>query len=100
MGLRHVVMFRWSDAADEAGRRAVAEALAGLPAQIPQILEYRFGPDVGVAEGNWDFAVVAHFADHAGYELYRDHPAHQAVIAERIRPLVSQRAAVQMLTDD
>lgn len=99
MGFRHVVMFRWNDAADDAGRRAVSDALALLPAQIPEILRYRFGPDVGLADGNWDFAVVADFADQAGYEVYRDHPVHQAVITDRIRPLVAQRAAVQMLTD-
>ncbi len=99
MGFRHVVMFRWNDAADDAGRQAVADALAGLPAQIPELLDYRFGPDAGLAEGNWDFAVVADFADQSGYEVYRDHPAHHAVIADRIRPLVAERAAVQMITD-
>ena len=98
MGFRHVVMFRWNDAADDAGRAAVAAALATLPAQIPEILDYRFGPDAGLAEGNWHFTVVADFADQAGYEAYRDHPAHLAVIAEHIRPLLAARAAVQMVT--
>lgn len=91
-------MFRWNDAADRAGQQAVADALADLPAQIPEIREYRFGPDAGLAGDNWDFVVVADFADPAGYETYRDHPAHLAVIAERIRPLVSARAAVQLHT--
>lgn len=95
MGFRHVVMFRWNDAADEAGRQGVVDALRGLPAQIPEILEYRVGPDAGLAEDNWDVVVVADFADQADYEVYRDHPAHLAVIVDRIRPLVAQRAAVQ-----
>lgn len=99
MGFRHVVMFRWNDAADVTRRQAVADALAGLPAQIPEILQYRFGADVGLAEDSWDFVVVADFADQAGYEVYRDHPAHLVVIAERIRPLVAARAAVQLRTD-
>lgn len=96
VGFRHVVLFRWNDMADDEGRRALADALAGLPAQIPELLAYRFGPDAGLAEDNWDFSVVADFADQAAYEVYRDHPAHQAVISERIRPLVAARAAVQM----
>lgn len=99
MGFRHVVLSRWNDAADDAGRQAMVDALAGLPAQIPELLDYRFGPDAGLADGNWDFAVVADFADQAGYEVYRDHPAHQTVIVERIRPIVAERAAVQMTTD-
>lgn len=95
MGFRHVVMFRWNDAADDVRRQAVVDALAGLPAQIPEILHYRFGPDARLAEDNWDFVVVAEFANRAGYEVYRDHPAHQTVITGCIRPLVAQRAAVQ-----
>ncbi|MEX2293481.1 MAG: Dabb family protein [Acidimicrobiales bacterium] len=93
-------MFRWNDAADPESRRAVQVALDGLPAQIPEIRTYRFGPDAGIAEGNWDFVVVADFANQAGYEVYRDHPAHQAVIVDRIGPLVAQRAAVQMTVSD
>lgn len=98
MGFRHVVMFRWNEAADTAARQAMVDALAALPAQIPELLHYRFGPDVGLAADNWDFAVVADFADQAAYEVYRDHPAHQAVITGRIRPIVAERAAVQMVT--
>ena len=100
MGFRHVVMFRWNELADEAARQALVDALSGLPAQIPELLQYRFGPDAGLAHDNWDFSVVADFADRAGYEVYRDDPAHVAVIAERIRPLVAERAVVQMHTTD
>ncbi len=100
MGLRHVVLFRWNDEATPRAVAAMCEALATLPAQIPELVDYRFGSDAGLAEDNWDFAVVADFADQAGYEAYCDHPAHHVVIAERIRPLVAQRAAVQMLLDD
>lgn len=100
MGFRHVVMFRWNDAADAAAKQAVADGLAALPGQISELLDYRYGPDAGLAEGNWDFAVVADFADQAGYEVYCDHQAHRAVIAELIRPLVAQRAAVQLHTTD
>lgn len=90
------MLFRWNDVVDDEARRALVDALAGLPAQIPELLAYRFGADLGLAEDNWDFSVVADFADQAGYEVYRDHPAHQAVIRDRIRPLVAERAAVQI----
>jgi len=94
--LRHVVLFRWTDAADAAARAAIEVALATLPARISEISAYRFGADAGLAAGNWDFAVVADFRDQAAYEVYRDHPAHRAVIAERIAPFIAERAAVQL----
>lgn len=99
MGFRHVVLFRWNDAADDQSRRALFEVLNDLPALIPEISGYHAGPDEGLAEGNWDFAIVADFANQDDFEVYRDHPAHHAVITQRIRPLVAERAAAQVRTD-
>jgi hypothetical protein len=93
--IRHVVMFRFKDGTSPAAVTAIAEGLGGLPAAIPEIAEYRFGSDIGVNDGNFDFAVVADFADTADYLVYRDHPLHQALIRERIAPHVDARAAVQ-----
>ena len=97
---RHVVMFRWTaDATDESKAR-VATELATMPPEIDAISHYTFGPDVGLADGNWDFAVVADFADVAGYIAYRDHGSHQALIAQWIRPIIAERAAVQFDVPD
>lgn len=74
---------------------AVAEGLASLPEQIPEIRGYRFGPDLGLNADNCDFAVVADFDSVAGYLVYRDHPAHRAVFGDRIRPILVARSTVQ-----
>ena len=92
---RHVVMMRWSPGTTSADVNAIVEALGGLPAAIAELRDYRFGHDVGINEGNFDFAVVADFADADDYIVYRDHPLHRAVIAERIAPHLAERAAVQ-----
>jgi hypothetical protein len=92
---RHVALFVWSDDATETQKAAVADELRALPGLIGTVRDYRIGPDAGLAEGNFDFAVVADFDDVDGYLVYRDHPAHQAVLAERIRPILASRAAVQ-----
>jgi hypothetical protein len=93
--LRHVVLFRWAPEVTEAQEQAVVDGLAGLRAAIPEIAEYRYGPDLGLAEGNHDFAIVTDFASRDDYGIYRDHPAHRQFIAERIRPLLGERVAVQ-----
>lgn len=92
---RHVVLFRFVADSTPEQRLAVLDGLRGLPAQIPELLDYRVGPDVGPAEDNFDFAVVADFAEPAHYEIYRDHPAHVAVAATLVRPILGERAAVQ-----
>jgi hypothetical protein len=93
--LRHVVCLTWHPDATADEVAAVHAALAELPAQIPELRAYAFGPDVGLASGNADFAVVADFDDADGWRRYMEHPAHQAVLADRIRPILASRTAVQ-----
>jgi hypothetical protein len=97
MAVRHVVMFRFAPGTTAEQRERIAEELRRLPAAIPEIAAYTVGTDAGLAEGNWDFAVVGDFASAEDWQAYRDHPAHQAVIADHIRPVVAERAAAQML---
>jgi hypothetical protein len=92
---RHVVMFRFQPGTTGAQVQAIADGLAGLPAAISELRDYRFGTDAGINEGNFEFAVVADFDDREGYLVYRDHPVHRQVIDERIAPVVAERAAVQ-----
>jgi hypothetical protein len=92
---RHVVLLRWVDGATAEQRAAVESGIATLPSLIPEIRSYVFGADAHVNEGNFDLAVVADFDDFDSYLVYRDHPDHVAVIAERIRPILAERAAVQ-----
>ncbi len=49
-----------------------------------------------MVDGNWDFAVVADFDDEEGWRTYTADATHQQIIAERIRPIVAERAAVQL----
>lgn len=93
--LRHVVLLQWNDDVDAAHVEATSAALDERVAPIPEIAEYRHGPDLGLADGNFDYAIVGEFASVDDYIVYRDHPDHQAVIAEYIKGHVSARTAVQ-----
>lgn len=93
--LRHVVMFRWKPSSTSDDVATIAAGLSELPPAIPEIRSYRFGHDAGVNEGTFDFAVVADFETKDDYLVYRDHPAHRAVIDERIAPHIADRAAIQ-----
>lgn len=92
---RHVVLFTWAEGATAEQRATVATELRKLPEVITEIRAYVVGADAGVNPGNHDFAVVADFDSVDDYVVYRDHPTHQAVIAEHIKPILASRAAVQ-----
>ena len=65
---------------------AIVEGLETLPGSIPEIRRYVIGRDARINDGNADLTAVADFDDVDGYLVYRDHPAHKAVISERIAP--------------
>jgi hypothetical protein len=91
-----VAVFRWAEGASPDAVDALAAALAGLPAEIPEIRAYEFGLDAGLGiSANADFAVVADFDDADGFATYAAHPAHQDVIVRLLRPLVAERLSVQ-----
>jgi hypothetical protein len=89
------VVFRWKPEATAEQRQRVSTELARLPSLVPTLRSYEFGSDLGVNEGNFDFAVFAGFDDMDGYLAYRDNPEHRAMIREHILPIASERAAVQ-----
>lgn len=94
---RHVVLFTWTEEATDEQKATVATELGKLTGIIPEIRAYTLGTDAGVNPGNHEFAVVADFDSVDDYLVYRDHPAHQAVIVEHVKPIVATRAAAQFV---
>lgn len=95
MAIRHVVLFNWNDLMTDEIIAEIEVKLAGLPAAVGCISSYTYGPDLSLAEGNADYAVVADFETVEDWEQYRDNPIHQDLIRDLIRPNIASRSAVQ-----
>jgi Stress responsive A/B Barrel Domain len=95
MPFRHIVLLTLDESCDV---EALVEDLRVMATEIPSIRRFDVGNDVGASEGNASIAVVADFDDQAGWQEYRDHPVHVALIAAKIRPHLVARTAVQHLT--
>ena len=93
--IRHVVLFAWIPEATNKQKHQVAEELGALPPLLTGLRSFHAGPDAGIIEGNFDFAVVADFEDTESYLAYRNHPAHRAVVDQVISPVTKDRVAVQ-----
>jgi hypothetical protein len=93
--IRHVVTFRWQPDATEEQKRQAADGLATLPPLMEGLVSFNFGTDLGLVEGNADFALTADFDDAQAYLAYRNHPAHQAVLQRSINPIVAERMGAQ-----
>jgi hypothetical protein len=92
--IRHVSVLTFVEGVRDEQIAAVSDALATLPGRIP-IHTYSFGPDLGLAEGNAEYVVVADFPDADAYRVYRDDEEHQRILREVIKPILSSRAAAQ-----
>jgi Stress responsive A/B Barrel Domain len=95
--IRHIVLFRWSETASPEQKSRAAAEIGRLPSLVPSIREFSSGTDLGVNEGNLDFAVTAVFDDMDGYLAYRDNPDHRAMVRDHILPIAAVRAAIQLL---
>jgi hypothetical protein len=93
--LRHVVLFTWTDDADDARRAAAADALRRLREDVGGMSSLTVSDDAGLADGNAHTVLVADFPDADAFRRYAGDPVHQAVIAEHVRPWLAARSAVQ-----
>lgn len=93
--IRHVVLLRWNEGVTESDVKAVSDALAALPGQIPEIRAYQFGPDLRVDEGNADYAVVGDFESTDDFRTYQGHPAHVALGRGVMGPIVASFQSAQ-----
>ena len=98
MPIRHVACFRFRPGTTSDQVEAMTEGLLTLPSVIPQIAEYRIGPDLKLNDDSWDFCVIADFTDTADYRAYQANPEHQRLIATLVKPILAERASVQYWT--
>lgn len=93
--IMHAVSFRWREDVTSEQIDAFTTALSALPEQIPALVSYRFGPDLGLREGNADYAVVAVVRSPEDVTAYLGHPAHLNVVGHYTRVMAASRSAVQ-----
>ncbi len=94
---RHVVMMKLKETSTDDDLTAIIEGLETLPGLCPEIQSYSVGRDLGVQEGSFDFVIVADFEDRKAFDDYNTNQDHLDLIAERIRPHMAERSAVQYL---
>lgn len=90
--IRAVVLAKLRPGYDIAELERIQQAFRNL--NCPGTLSYTVGTDAALREGNWDFVIVADFADTAAYRGYDEDTEHNRWRA-RLAPLVEQIARAQ-----
>jgi hypothetical protein len=93
---QHIGMLELTAEATETDRAAIRDALLALPREVPGLRRAVVGLDAGLVEGNADLHFRMEFDDRRVWSAYRTHPAHVAVIHERIAPVLARATFVQV----
>src|SRR6476620_2074241 len=81
--------------ADDAQVEAIVTGLLGLPGQVDGLIEAQVVRDAGLVDSNATLRFHMRFDSQASWEGYKTHPAHVAVIADHIGPVLGSKAFVQ-----
>jgi len=93
--IRHVALFTWDEGITDEMEEQLASELTALAPRLAGLRSYHAGPDAGIIEGNFDFAVVADFDDAESYLAYRSNAEHQDIISRLSGPHTKSRASIQ-----
>ena len=74
---------------------SIARGLSHLAQSIPEIAAYDYGPDLALREGNFDFCLVAEFADAEAFGRYVVHSEHQRFVEQQLTPVLAERVSIQ-----
>jgi len=91
----HIGMLTLVESATDGDRAAIATGLTSLVGQIDGLVSARVATDLGLTEGNADVLFLLEFASEEAWRAYAVHPAHKAVIASAIGPVLASKVFVQ-----
>jgi hypothetical protein len=94
--IRHIAVFRFKSGTTDDEISSLDRGLATLPGLIPEIRAYKFGRDLRVTEGTWDYTVAADFDNEDGLKIYAGHPDHVLVVETIVKPLVDETVRIQI----
>jgi hypothetical protein len=96
--IRHIVLFRWTDATTSDDVDRIHAALASLPPVIDTVRAYQHGRDLGVGTGVWDYGISADFDDLDGWHAYDTDPRHLEVRSTMVAH-IAERAPIRIALD-
>ena len=92
----HLGMLTLDNTATNEQRSSIAEGLAGLVGVVDGLVSARVGLDLNLTEGSASLVFLMEFNSEDAWRAYSSHPAHKALVTERIAPILTSRASLQV----
>jgi hypothetical protein len=88
-------MFTWKDGTPDTIKGEVLAGFDHMKKSIEHVIRMDCGSDQRFADGNYDFAMIADFADKEAWSGYRMHPEHLAFV-QKFGALSANIARIQI----
>ncbi|MDJ1173305.1 Dabb family protein [Roseofilum capinflatum] len=85
--IEHIVLFQFKPDVSPESLSAFLNGLRGLKGKIPEILQLSCGENFCDRAQGFTHGLVARFQDASSLKTYQDHPAHQEVVQNLIKPI-------------
>lgn len=92
----HLAIFTWRDGVSAADVEGLTNDLLDMAEAIPQIVQYRCGPTLGVRPGSGDYGVAAIVNSPEDLNSFLGHPLHTAVLERWMDHMLASRSSVQL----
>jgi len=96
MTVNHSVIVTFQRPLTDSEAREILKDAFAMKSEIKEIQHLRCGMDIGLSgEPNKSFSLTATFDGSESYKTYQSHPVHVQFITRHIKPLMSDRRAIQ-----
>lgn len=95
--IKHIVLIKWNDGVTPEQVDAVEDAFSEMVETFDYIVSYEYGPDAGIYENEYDYALVAEFETPEQFKSYAEDERHFEIMKEVISPLMADYKALQFV---
>ena len=92
--IEHLVFFRFKDASKGDIQDRILRELRALKPIVPGVVDLTAGYNFSDRSQGYELGLMVRFHDRAGLDAYQNHPEHQRVAREWIKPNLEQIIAV------
>lgn len=92
MAVAHLVFFRLDLSPEQ--EATLIEAFEALPGAVSELRACRFGRNRSAEDTHYTHGLYTEFADFDALKRYAVHPAHVALVQNRIKPVLIERHVV------
>ncbi|WP_040801428.1 Dabb family protein [Nocardia higoensis] len=94
--LTHIGVLTLQESATEQDRQAITDGLAALVEVVDGLQSVATATGLGLRAGTADVVFHLTFSSVEAWESYADHPAHKALIADTIAPVLVAKTFAQV----